>query len=75
MVGLFFFIGNGRDTSRAGVSVTEARLIAPDKLRLNVNSCNKNARASHLEETDVDVQVKVVADFRSTSAFYAGYGE
>ena len=68
-VWLFFFVGNGRDTSRAGVSVIQARLIAPDKLRLNVNSCNKNAGVSDLVETDVDVQVKVVADYDPSPLF------
>ena len=61
-IGLFIFIGNGGCTWRAGVSVAEARLIAPDRLRFGVNSCNKNPEVSRVVETDVDVQVKVVAD-------------
>ena len=61
--GLFFFVGNGGYTwGRPGVNVLEVRLIAPDRLDLTVNSCNRNPEVSLLRETDVDVEVNVVAD-------------
>ncbi len=64
MVWLFFFIGydGGYTWGRNEISVLSARLNAPDRLVLNVNSCNRNPEVSLLRETDVDVQIKVVAD-------------
>ena len=60
---LFTFIGNGGYNWRMGVGVHSASLGAPDRLRLSVDAdCNKNPEVSRLAETDVDVQVKVVAD-------------
>ncbi len=63
-VWLFTFIGNGGYTWRIGVTVAEARLSAPaDRLGLRVSAdCTKNSEVSRLVETDVDVQVAVVAD-------------
>ena len=62
-VWLFTFIGNGVYNWRIGVHVTEARLSSPDRLGLRVNAdCTKNSEVSSLVETDVDVQVEVVAD-------------
>ena len=61
-VWLFFFVGYGGYTWRTGVSVVEARLTASDRLSVGVNSCHKNPEVSRLVETDVDVQVRVVAD-------------
>ena len=62
-VWLFTFIGNGGYNWRIGVTVTEARFSAPDRLSLRVNAdCTKNSEVSRLVETDVDVQVEVVAD-------------
>ena len=59
---LFFFVANDEYTwGRFGVVVSEARLSAPDRLDLIVRSCNRNPEVSLLRETDVDVQVKVVA--------------
>ena len=62
-VWLFTFIGNGVYNWRIGVPVTEARFSAPNRLGLRVNAdCTKNSEVSSLVETDVDVQVEVVAD-------------
>ena len=60
--GLFFFAVNGGYAWwRTGVTVFEARLLSTNRLDLIVNSCNRNPEVSLLRETDVDVQVKVVA--------------
>ena len=66
---LFLLIGNGMITWRVGVNVLDATLTSPDRLRLTVSSCNRQAEVSQLRETDVDVQVKVNAyiyPFRGT---------
>ena len=55
-------LGCGLFTSRGEVPVRGAELRSPDKLTLIVASCNKNPAVSLLRETDVDVQVRVVAD-------------
>ena len=60
--GLFLLIGFGAYTLRSGVSVAEAEFRFPDRLVLIVNTCQKHPEVSMLRETDVDVQVKVVAD-------------
>lgn len=61
-VWLFFLVGDGGYAwRRAGVSVYEAHSLPPNRLDLIVNSCNRNPEVSLLRETDVDVQVKVVA--------------
>ena len=58
---LFFFVANDEYTWwRTGVVVREASLLSPDRLRLGVNSCNRNPEVTLLRETNVDVQVKVV---------------
>ena len=59
---LFLFIGHGGYTWRSEVSVLKAELHSPDRLTLIVASCNKDPEVSLLRETDVDVQVKVIAD-------------
>lgn len=46
---------------RSEVSVVEAQLRSPTKLALFVDSCNGDPKLSLLQETDRDVQVKVVA--------------
>jgi hypothetical protein len=51
----------GGGTWRSEVSVVEAELRSPDRLDLHVDSCNGDPEVSRLRETDVDVQVKVVA--------------
>ena len=61
-VWLSTFIGNGGYNWRIGVTVIEARLSAPDRFVLGINTCNKNPEVSRLVETDVDVQAEVVAD-------------
>lgn len=62
-VWLFTFVGNGGYNWHAGVGVHSTRVSAPDRLGLSVNAdCNKNPVVSYLAETDVDVQVAVVAD-------------
>ncbi len=45
---------------RGEVRIMEARLHAPQRLGLGVASCNGAPRVS-LQETDVDVQVRVIA--------------
>ena len=69
-VWLFTFIGNGGYNWRIAVDVRKASLSAPDRLRLGVKTCNKNPEVSRLVETDVDVQVEVVAD--ATPFLYGG---
>ncbi len=60
---LFTFIGNGGYTWRIGVTVAEARFSAPNRLVLSsIGVCGKNPEVSRLVETDVDVQVAMVAD-------------
>ena len=62
-VWLFTFIGNGGYNWRIGVTVAEASLRGTARLGLRVNAdCTKNSEVSRLVETDVDVQVEVVAD-------------
>ena len=53
------FFGGG--VWRSEVSVVGAELRSPTGLRLVVSSCNGDPEVSLLRETDVDVQVKVVA--------------
>ncbi len=53
------FFGGG--VWRSEVSVAEAELRSSQRLVLIVNSCNGDPEVSLLWETDVDVQVKVVA--------------
>ena len=58
---LFFVVNGGYAWWRTGVFVFEAYLPSPNRLDLIVASCNRNPEVSLLRETDVDVQVKVVA--------------
>ncbi|MFP3974868.1 MAG: hypothetical protein ACLFVK_01430 [Dehalococcoidia bacterium] len=51
----------GEGTWRGEVSVANAELRSPDRLALIVCSCNGDPEVSLLRETEVDVQVKVVA--------------
>ncbi|MFA5056208.1 MAG: hypothetical protein WC562_08615 [Dehalococcoidia bacterium] len=46
---------------RGEVSIMEASLISPDRLVLFVSSCQGDPEVTLLHETDVDVQVKVIA--------------
>ena len=46
---------------RSGVSVRDVKLAAPDTLILTLASCHGAPRVSMSRETDVDVQVKVIA--------------
>lgn len=55
-------LGCGLFSSRGAVRVVDAEFHSPDELTLIVASCNKDPEISLLRETDVDVQVKVVAD-------------
>ena len=59
---LFSFIYNGGYSWRTGATVYKAHLIAPDRLDLIINSCNQNPEVSLFRETDIDVQIEVVAD-------------
>ena len=59
---VWLILGLNGYTSRGEVDVMEAEFRSPDRLTLIVASCNKNPKISLLQETDVDVQVKVVAD-------------
>ena len=54
---------------RSEVSVRAAALHSPDRLSLAVASCSGDPKVWYLRETDVDVQVKVVA---SSTPFYGG---
>ncbi len=58
-VAAWSFLGGG--AWRGEVTVMEAGLLSPDRLALTVGSCNGDPEVSLLRETDVDVQVKVVA--------------
>ena len=55
---LWHYLGGG--AWRSEVSVRDAQLLSPDRLALMVASCHGAPRVS-LEETDVDVQVKVIS--------------
>ncbi len=46
---------------RSEVSVVEAELRSPDRLVLFVDSCNEDPEVTLLRESDIDVQIKVVA--------------
>ena len=56
-------LGCGVFASRAEVDVREAVMQSPERLELVVASCNENPEVSLLRETDVDVQVRVIADY------------
>lgn len=56
---VWYHLGGGAWLS--GVDVVDARLKSPDRLLLLVASCHGAPRVSLLRETDVDVQVKVIA--------------
>ncbi|MBN4074248.1 hypothetical protein JYT27_00310, partial [bacterium AH-315-D21] len=56
---------------RSGVKVTSAQLLSPERLALNVSACNADPEISMLRETDVDVQVRVVA----SSFLFRGGGD
>lgn len=58
-VAAWSFLGGG--IWRGEVRVVEAALLSPDRLALAVGSCNGDPAVVLLRETDVDVQVKVVA--------------
>ena len=58
---VWLFIGLGGYTWRSEVSVLNAELRSPDRLALIVGTCQKDPEVTLLRETDVDVQVKVVA--------------
>ena len=49
------------DLRRRERSVVKAELRSPDRLVLIVHSCNGDPEVTLLQETDVDVRVKVVA--------------
>lgn len=64
VIGLAVFVAwlfPGGGAWRSEVSVVRAELRSPDRLALIVGSCNGDPEVSLLRETDVDVQVKVVA--------------
>ena len=65
----WLFLGFGVYTLRSEVNVVGAELRYPDNLMLIVDSCHKAPGVSILRETDVDVQVKVVA---SSHPFFRG---
>ena len=56
---LWYHLGGG--AWRGGVSVVDVKLAAPDTLILTVNSCHGAPRVSISRETDIDVQVEVIA--------------
>lgn len=55
----WFFLGGGIWRSEIGIANAELR--PPDTLTLIVNSCQGDPEVTLLQETDVDVQVEVVA--------------
>ena len=59
----------GAGVWRSEVSVRTAALRSPDMLSLVVDSCGGDPKAPYLRETNVDVQVKVVA---SSTPFHGG---
>lgn len=61
-VWLFLFIGRGGYTWSVEARISEADLRSPERLTLFVDSCNKKPEVLQVWETDVDVQVKVIAD-------------
>lgn len=58
---VLLLFGLGVCSLRSGVSVVGAELNYPDNLILIVDSCHKAPGVSTLKETDVEVQVRVVA--------------
>lgn len=64
---VWYNVGGG--VWRSEVSVRTAALRSPDMLSLVVDSCGGDPKAPYLRETDVDVQVKVVA---SSTPFHGG---
>ena len=68
MTGLLVFVAClmvwynlGGGAWRSGVSVRDVKMAAPDRLILTVASCHGAPRVLMSRETDVDVQVKVIA--------------
>ncbi|MDE2718619.1 MAG: hypothetical protein OXI33_16630, partial [Chloroflexota bacterium] len=66
---LAFWLNLGGGVWRDEVGVRAATLHSPDRLGLTVTSCSGNPRVSYLRETNVDVQVRVVA---SSTPFHGG---
>ena len=60
-VATLLLFGLGVCSLRSGVSVVGAELTYPDNLMLIVDSCHKAPGVSTLKETDVEVQVRIVA--------------
>ena len=56
---VWYHLGGG--AWRSGVRISEAKLEASDTLILTVDSCEGAPAVARLDETSVDVQVKVVA--------------
>ena len=56
---VWYHLGGG--AWRSGVTVSDAKLAAPHTLILTVDSCLGAPRVAQLQETDVDVQVRVIA--------------
>ena len=56
---VWYHLGGG--AWRSGVNVVDARLDAPDTLMLAVESCHGAPRVAMSHETDVDVQVRIIA--------------
>ena len=56
---VWYHLGGG--AWRSGVSIRDIMLDAPDTLILGVESCHGAPRVAMSHETDVDVQVKIIA--------------
>ena len=56
---VWYHLGGG--AWRSGVNVVDARLDAPDTLMLTVESCHGAPRVAMSHETEVDVQVSIIA--------------
>ncbi len=66
---LAVWLNLGGGVWRGEVSVRAAGLHSPDRLGLSVASCSGDPIVSYLRETDVDVQIRVVA---SSTPFHGG---
>ena len=56
---VWYHLGGG--AWRSGVSVSDAQMGAPDTLLLTVDSCQGAPTLAELQETNIDVEVRVIA--------------
>ena len=67
---VWYHVGGG--VWRSWISVEEAQLVAQDRLSLRVNSCEGTPKFSVLEETEVDIQVKLYVHFNAFGPRFGG---